>query len=569
MYWTSHAQKENRIAGRYSHSSVVHGDSMFIFGGGTFEATNFNDLWRFDLSTRTYIRPLSTGSYPPPKSCASFLSHGRKLILFGGWRHNSNSWPQRECVLYNQLHVYDVPGNKWTLVSGGQSDQLEDNPCAPPTLAKHSATVANDEMIVFGGIQRYGVMSTYSNEVWRLNLLTYKWIKQKTSEPQPQPRYGQGQVQLDPNNVLIIGGCGGPNNIFRDAWLLTRPQTEARNAVWTWRQVTIRASLKSGPSPTVHVWCNSVCLVGDKLVVLGPIRANDFQMVRETNQSQQPAPRMAPNDNNRPASPPPVFQRPAVVAAAVAAAIPQLGEHHRLVREYNNRVDEERHRLDVEHENILLRMRRFRRGERQGHAGMRQPREPPMIGANGLMNMPWGRRAGAVRLAAFQDDANNNGAAPPVVVAERVSPRLEEAHQVLVRGVNRRLNENQGQGHDWNGVLRGAAPAAEPAAALVRPDDQRTTVNKTKVMAMHVCDLSRVLTTGDDDPPVMTWLDPPGNLGCFDGAPEKVIMYSLVAGKGELIMFGGLVKETNSQEVDDLSKVSNGLHFLTVPKRVI
>lgn len=547
--------RDGRIAARYSHSAVVHGDSMFIFGGGTFEATNFNDLWRFDLSTRSYVRPLSTGCYPPPKSCASFLNYGQKLILFGGWRHNSNSWPQRECVLYNQLHVYDVLANKWTLVSGGQSDQIEENPNEPPTLARHSATIFNDEMIVFGGIQRYAVAMTYSNEVWRLDLKTYKWHKQAISKdsPQPQPRYGQAQVQLDARNILILGGCGGPNNIFRDAWLLKRPlDTEGRNKPWVWKQVTIKSSLKSGPSPTVHVWCNPVCLVGDKLVVLGPTRANDFQMVRETNQQPQNHHRVAPNDNNRPPSPPAPFRRPEIAPALPAAAPVQLGEHHQMVREFNNRAEEERQRLDVEHENILMRMRRYRRrvpAEIAGPAGG----GAAAVGLASVSNMPWGRRA-AVRLAAFQDNTNNNNNH-----ADRVSPRLQEAHQLLLRGVNRRMNENQGQGNDWNGVLR--PPRTLPVEVK--------RVNRSKLMALHVCDLSELLLDTEEEQLVISWQDPPSNLGCFEGAPEKVILYSLVAGKGELIMFGGLVKETTSLEVEDVPKVSNGLHFLTVPKRII
>lgn len=573
MHWRSFAsaapERDGRIAARYSHSAVVHGHSMYLFGGGTFESTNFNDLWRFDLSTRAYIRPLSTGSYPPPKSCATFLSHNQKLILFGGWRHNSNSWPQRECVLYNQLHVYDVPANKWTLISGGQSDQLEESADEPPTLARHSASIANGEMVVFGGVKTYAVAMTISNEVWRLDLNTYKWQRQRTNtDVQPQPRYGQAQVQLDENNILIVGGCGGPNNIFRDAWLLTRPPKDGQSSrsgggVWTWKQVNVKASLKSGPSPTAHVWCNPACLVGDKLVVLGPIRANDFQMVRETSQrndQQQQQQRGAPNDNNflRPASPPLAgLRRPdGVVNVAppvhggVAVAV---GEHHQMVQEFNNRAEEERHRLEVEHENILLRMRRFSRRNQVdvavGNAGAGGL-------ANGL-NMPWGRRSAAVRLAAFQDEANNNNNNNQQQERERNSPRLQEAHQLLVRGVNRRLNEAGGLGNGWNGVLQ--PPRTPPAAAAKRK------VNRSKLMAVHVCDLSQVL----EKEPVITWQDPPANLGCFEGAPENVIMYSLVVGTGELIMFGGLVKEPNSQEVEDVSKVSNGLHFLSVPKRVI
>lgn len=41
---------------RFSHASVVYKDSMYIFGGGSSTSTTFNDLWRFDLSKRQWIR---------------------------------------------------------------------------------------------------------------------------------------------------------------------------------------------------------------------------------------------------------------------------------------------------------------------------------------------------------------------------------------------------------------------------------------------------------------------------------------------------------------------------------
>jgi hypothetical protein len=37
----------------------------------------------------------------------------------------------------------------------------------------------------------------------------------------PTPRYGQTQISIDDTHILVIGGCGGPNQIFSDVWLLT------------------------------------------------------------------------------------------------------------------------------------------------------------------------------------------------------------------------------------------------------------------------------------------------------------------------------------------------------------
>ena len=54
-----------RMAERYSHSGVYHNNSVYVFGGSTKGTSNttFNDMWRFDLSTRTWIRPLVSGEH--------------------------------------------------------------------------------------------------------------------------------------------------------------------------------------------------------------------------------------------------------------------------------------------------------------------------------------------------------------------------------------------------------------------------------------------------------------------------------------------------------------------------
>ena len=54
---------EPKITERYSHSAAYHSGSMYIFGGCTATGTTFNDLWRFDLGTRHWIRPLATGMF--------------------------------------------------------------------------------------------------------------------------------------------------------------------------------------------------------------------------------------------------------------------------------------------------------------------------------------------------------------------------------------------------------------------------------------------------------------------------------------------------------------------------
>lgn len=231
------------IAGRFSHSAVVHKNSMYVFGGGSSTNTTFNDLWRFDLSKREWIRPMSMGTYPSPKACASMVCHNDTLILFGGWRHPSSYPPYQPWRLFDELHVYHITENRWLSVTTIDG---------PPQMTGHSASVHNNTMIVFGGYTCVDGVPASINDVWSLDLTSFTWTKRETTNPKPPPRYGQFQIVLDSERCLVMGGCGGPNNIFSDAWVLKMGEP-----VWKWQMITV----KNKKWASTHMWCNPACKV--------------------------------------------------------------------------------------------------------------------------------------------------------------------------------------------------------------------------------------------------------------------------------------------------------------------
>lgn len=86
---------------------------------------------------------------------------------------------------------------------------------------------------------------------------------------------------------------------------------------------------------------------------------------------------------------------------------------------------------------------------------------------------------------------------------------------------------------------------------------------KTHYLGLYVLDIAQVL----NEKPVAAWL-PPKNL---KNGPEETILYTLVEGKSELIMFGGIQKDANSVgwSMNLSSQISNTLHFITAPNYVI
>lgn len=88
---------------------------------------------------------------------------------------------------------------------------------------------------------------------------------------------------------------------------------------------------------------------------------------------------------------------------------------------------------------------------------------------------------------------------------------------------------------------------------------------KMQYLGIYVLDLSQIY----ESKPKATWL-PAKNL---NNGPEETILYSLVEGKSELIMFGGIQKDANSVVLSTNnsfnSQISNSLHFITAPNYVI
>ena len=86
------------------------------------------------------------------------------------------------------------------------------------------------------------------------------WTQEDIPEPRPRPRYGQSQLYLDEDHLLILGGCGGPSHVYLDVWLLVM-----KTPHWKWIECTI----KNPEHASDNMWCHPACKVGNYAVILG------------------------------------------------------------------------------------------------------------------------------------------------------------------------------------------------------------------------------------------------------------------------------------------------------------
>ena len=111
---------------------------MILFGGHD-GSRHLSDTHIFDFDTRTWMMVVTEGPPPIPRDSHVSVLHGNSMYVFGG----------SSGVAMNDLHELQLPSNhtspaRWRPVHTLQVDQPRDRFC-------HVAVVHNDSMYVFGG----------------------------------------------------------------------------------------------------------------------------------------------------------------------------------------------------------------------------------------------------------------------------------------------------------------------------------------------------------------------------------------------------------------------------------
>eukprot|EP01089_Gocevia_fonbrunei_P014126 TRINITY_DN3803_c0_g1_i3.p1 TRINITY_DN3803_c0_g1~~TRINITY_DN3803_c0_g1_i3.p1 ORF type:complete len:327 (-),score=67.01 TRINITY_DN3803_c0_g1_i3:46-1026(-) len=70
---------------RTGHSTVVIGDSFYLFGGCDWDGKYVNDFWRFDFATSTWTRLNPSEELPKVRNIHKAVPSGKSFFLFGGY----------------------------------------------------------------------------------------------------------------------------------------------------------------------------------------------------------------------------------------------------------------------------------------------------------------------------------------------------------------------------------------------------------------------------------------------------------------------------------------------------
>ncbi|CAL1581832.1 unnamed protein product [Knipowitschia caucasica] len=183
VHWRGKSLQAERPSNRKSHSAVVIGSAMLLYGGYIDLKGSSADFWSLDLDSKAWS-PVSsspqTSSGPGPRHSHSCVALHGCMYLYGGLRG-----------LREQRDFW-----KWTPCSSSWIPLRTRS--GPSKLVGHSAVAYRDCMLVFGG--RDG-NDSLQNRLWTYNVTSQSWsqIPALPSGSSPPPKTHHYCVGLGPS----------------------------------------------------------------------------------------------------------------------------------------------------------------------------------------------------------------------------------------------------------------------------------------------------------------------------------------------------------------------------------
>jgi serine/threonine protein kinase/ankyrin repeat protein len=200
--WTKVPDSENAPTPRSEHAATAVDDKIWIFGG--FDGSNrLNDLYTFDTNTLKWTKINIVGKdVPIGRSGHKMVRYGTSTVyIFGGIDDQGN--------YSNELYVFDANQNpvemKWIKTTGE----------VPDVRAFHSMDVINGLIWIYGGY----AFKNYYNDTKVLDPKHYQWAGIRSDLETPAGRYNHATIPLDSNIILLYGGFSG-GDVNTDLWAL-------------------------------------------------------------------------------------------------------------------------------------------------------------------------------------------------------------------------------------------------------------------------------------------------------------------------------------------------------------
>ncbi|KAK5577018.1 hypothetical protein RB653_001955 [Dictyostelium firmibasis] len=227
---------------RIVHSSVIHGDCMYVFGGGVYEdvKTSFlgattkvfktiNELWKYEfllnqwtqilsnqiqqttIPTQSMINESLINPEPRDGHCAVVVDDNMYII---GGSQTISTTNSIGSVFFTNTKIYNIPTNTWRSVISPEFGRL-----GSAVVYKHLD--GTKCIYFFGG---YGKDSNPTNKLYKFDIKSEEWeeVLQKSNNNTqqqeiiiPESRYGHS-ANVFQDKMLVYGGYSKKKGFLRD-----------------------------------------------------------------------------------------------------------------------------------------------------------------------------------------------------------------------------------------------------------------------------------------------------------------------------------------------------------------
>lgn len=209
---------------RSGHSLTNYRSNMYYMFGGTINGLEdpevnkiraSDELWSLELSSKSFNWELKypKGDIPSPRSnhiAVFFKKNDSELLLIHGGMNRDKK--------FDDMYLFECAQTKFTKVEFSKEDII------PSPRAHHSAYYINDKIYMYGGNGGKFYENSVFNDLWVLDLDTYKWVELKEELKDeakvgnlPEPRTGHSMFVYN-DEVYIYGGINQTtayNNIIK------------------------------------------------------------------------------------------------------------------------------------------------------------------------------------------------------------------------------------------------------------------------------------------------------------------------------------------------------------------
>eukprot|EP00658_Telonema_sp_P-2_P032746 TRINITY_DN24169_c0_g1_i2.p1 TRINITY_DN24169_c0_g1~~TRINITY_DN24169_c0_g1_i2.p1 ORF type:complete len:778 (-),score=155.46 TRINITY_DN24169_c0_g1_i2:429-2762(-) len=179
---------------RRGHTLTPLDTHRLVMFGGTTRTASFNDLFVFDAAKMKWLPVVGvTGEPPSPRAFHSASLVQNNLIVTGGTNGDRVYGPS-----FDFVHAFDITTGAWSEITAVPEPGL------PPRFA-HSAAVLGGDIVVFGGLNPFGVTTSTQTPAALVITASGSWSPLEVEGPDIGAR---AYLTVEPSGdvVYIFGG---------------------------------------------------------------------------------------------------------------------------------------------------------------------------------------------------------------------------------------------------------------------------------------------------------------------------------------------------------------------------